>query len=92
MDDVLTGLPTGQTVLECGIMDEESGLQVMQQWGPAFREIVVYTPPGRNAVCLEPYTCVTDAINLQQRGIDAGWRCSSRVPNFGPGSRLPPAR
>ncbi len=55
-------------------MDEESGLQVMQQWGPAFREIVVYTPPGRNAVCLEPYTCATDAINLQQRGIDAGWQ------------------
>jgi aldose 1-epimerase len=23
---------------------------------------------------MEPYTCVTDAINLQQRGIDAGWR------------------
>ena len=28
---------------------------------------------GRNAVCLEPYTCATDAINLQQRGIEAGW-------------------
>jgi len=83
MDDVLTGLPGGLTglpggggpaVVECGIMDEQLGLQVMQQWGPAFREIVVYTPPGRNAVCLEPYTCTTDAINLQQRGIDAGWR------------------
>jgi aldose 1-epimerase len=23
---------------------------------------------------MEPYTCVTDAINLHQRGIDAGWR------------------
>lgn len=76
MDDVLTGLPGGggPAVVECGIMDEQLGLQVMQQWGPAFREIVVYTPPGRNAVCLEPYTCATDAINLQQRGIDAGWR------------------
>ena len=39
-----------------------------------FREVVVYTPPNRDAVCLEPYTCVTDAINLQSRGIDAGWR------------------
>ena len=27
---------------------------------------------ARAAVCLEPYTCVTDAINLQPRGVDAG--------------------
>jgi aldose 1-epimerase len=39
---------------------------------PAFRELLVFTPPHRQAVCLEPYTCVTDAINLQARGIDAG--------------------
>jgi aldose 1-epimerase len=74
MDDVLTGLPAGQSVLECGIMDEACGYQIIQQAGPAFREIVVYTPPNRNAVCLEPYTCATDAINLQPQGIDAGWR------------------
>jgi aldose 1-epimerase len=35
---------------------------------------VVFTPPHREAVCLEPYTCMTDAINLQQRGVEAGWR------------------
>jgi aldose 1-epimerase len=39
-----------------------------------FREIVAFTPPHRQAVCLEPYTCATDAINLEQRGVDAGWR------------------
>ncbi len=76
MDDVLTGLPpmSGTISVDCGIMDEACGFQVTQQAGPAFREIVVYTPPNRNAVCLEPYTCATDAINLQPRGIDAGWR------------------
>jgi len=26
------------------------------------------------AICLEPYTCTTDAINLQQQGLDAGLR------------------
>jgi aldose 1-epimerase len=25
-------------------------------------------------MCLEPYTCVTDAINLAPRGIETGWR------------------
>ena len=35
-------------------MDELSGRQVTQLSGPAFREVVVYTPPARDAVCLEP--------------------------------------
>lgn len=39
-----------------------------------FRELVGFTPPHRQAVCIEPYTCTTDAINLQQEaGVDAGW-------------------
>jgi aldose 1-epimerase len=38
---------------------------------PAFRELVAFTPPHRKAVCLEPYTCVTDAINLRDR-VDSG--------------------
>ena len=38
-----------------------------------FREIVGFTPPHRQAICLEPYTCTTDAINLEQQGVDAGW-------------------
>ena len=74
LDDVLTGLPEGQSVVQCEVMDEQAGLQVTQRFDSAFREIVVYTPPNRDAVCLEPYTCTTDAINLQPRGIDAGWR------------------
>jgi aldose 1-epimerase len=41
---------------------------------PEFRESVVFVPPHRRAVCVEPYTCVTDAVNLQARGVDAGWR------------------
>lgn len=74
MDDVLTDLrPTGN-MLECVILDEQAGIEVIQACDPEFRELVVYTPPGRDAVCMEPYTCVTNAINLQQQGIDAGWQ------------------
>ena len=52
---------------------EQSGR--LEVWTTAdFRESVLFTPPHRKAVCLEPYTCVTDAANLQGRGIDAGWR------------------
>jgi|SoiMethySBSTD1v2_1073268.scaffolds.fasta_scaffold160428_1 aldose 1-epimerase len=47
----------------------------LELWTTAdFRELLLFTPPHRKAVCIEPYTCVTDAANLQARGIDAGWR------------------
>jgi aldose 1-epimerase len=47
----------------------------LEIWTTAeFRELVLFTPPHRKAVCLEPYTCATDAVNLQARGVDAGWR------------------
>lgn len=39
-----------------------------------FREVVVFTPPHRQAICIEPYTCPTDAVNLQNQSLDAGWQ------------------
>jgi len=72
-DDILTGLTTtADDVIECVILDEAAGLLVTQRCDRRFRNIVVYTPPGRDTICLEPYTCVTDAVHLQQHGIDAG--------------------
>jgi aldose 1-epimerase len=39
-----------------------------------FRELVLFTPPHRQAVAVEPYTCSADAANLADRGIDSGWQ------------------
>lgn len=61
-------------VIECLMIDEPAGLQVAQRSPGLFRELVIYTPPDRDAVCFEPYTCVTDAINLDAQGIDSGWQ------------------
>ncbi|MCG6156606.1 aldose 1-epimerase [Rubinisphaera margarita] len=73
LDDVLTDLrPEGET-LESLVIDEGAGLQIVQECDNRYRELVVFTPPGRNAVCMEPYTCPTDAINLTAKGIDCGW-------------------
>jgi aldose 1-epimerase len=74
LDDVYTGLPVGTEPHECRIVDEQAGRQVVQRCDPQFRELVVYTPANRSAVCLEPYTCVTDAVHLEPNGVDAGWR------------------
>ncbi|HIE98512.1 MAG TPA: aldose 1-epimerase [Planctomycetes bacterium] len=72
LDDVYTGVQSVDGVVECRIVDEHAGTQVVQRCDDSFREIVAFTPPWTSAVCLEPYTCTTDAINLQQQGVDAG--------------------
>ncbi len=74
LDHVYTGLTHGPEGFESGILDEASGLQVRQLCDRNIREFVVYTPADRLTICLEPYTCATDAIHLEQRDISAGWR------------------
>ena len=76
LDDVLTDVSTapgadGSRV--CGTVQGDAKVALRLYCSPAFRELVVFTPPHRQAFCVEPYTCTTDAINLQARGIDAGW-------------------
>ena len=73
-DDVFTGLKFSDDWCTCRLKDEDAGVEVTFRFDRLFRELVVYTPPARGAICLEPYTCVTDAINLQPQGFDAGLR------------------
>lgn len=74
LDDVLTGLPAANDALpERGRITGAAGMALRLACSPSFREMVVFTPSHRQAFCIEPYTCATDAINLQARGIGAGW-------------------
>ena len=73
-DDVLTGVTSENGVLTTRVVDPQAGVQVRQTCDSIFRELVVFTPPHGRAVCMEPYTCVTNAINLEKQGIDTGWR------------------
>lgn len=77
LDDVFSGVPGD--IVECLVIDESAGLQIAQRNPGSFPELVIYTPPNRNAICFEPYTCVTDAINLEQghaakEGLNTGWK------------------
>jgi aldose 1-epimerase len=77
VDDVLTdiepGTPNAEGLRWNGTLRQgKHELRVFSS--PDFRELVVFTPPHRQAFCLEPYTCPTDAINLQQPGQDVGWK------------------
>jgi aldose 1-epimerase len=73
-DDVFTGLSFDGDWCAATIEDPASGRSVRIEFDRAFRECVVYNPPHREAICIEPYTCVPGAIELARRGVDAGLR------------------
>ncbi|MBI1830611.1 MAG: aldose 1-epimerase [Planctomycetes bacterium] len=80
LDDVMTNLytfaydPQEQLGLT-GVIQHPAGTGMLTLWtSEDFRELVLFTPPHRQAICIEPYTCTTDAVNLSAKAIDTGWK------------------
>jgi aldose 1-epimerase len=78
LDDVYTDfpdvVPDRDGLVERGRVEYPGAGVLRVRTSPAFRELVLFTPPHRKAVCLEPYTCPTDAVNLTAGGMDVGWQ------------------
>ena len=79
LDHVFTGVRGGATKLsglvEVATLSHPAAMGRLRVLAdPAFRELVLFTPPHRQAVAIEPYTCSADAANFAERGIDSGWR------------------
>ncbi|HVX15799.1 MAG TPA: aldose 1-epimerase [Pirellulales bacterium] len=81
-DDVFAGLTAHDGKVHTSVEDPQSGHKMELVFDAAFRECVVYNPPHREAVCIEPYTCVPDAYELQATGIDAGLRVLNPGESF----------
>lgn len=77
LDDVYTDFPAvllgHDGLVERGRLLFAEGGSLSVRTSPTFRDLVLFTPSHRKAVCLEPYTCPTDAVNLAARGLDVGW-------------------
>lgn len=74
LDDIysdLTADPDGK--VRCRLVDDDRKMATVVEFSAReFPEVVVYTAPApRKAICIEPYTCTTDAFNLVGRGVDA---------------------
>lgn len=54
------------------LREPKTGRTVLQKFEPIFTQLIAYTPPHREAICLEPYTCIPDAIRLEAEGKDTG--------------------
>ncbi len=72
LDHVFTDAQFVGGVSRCLIENKDIGYGMLMESDAVFRELVVYTPPERETICFEPYTCPTDAINLEKRGVPAG--------------------
>jgi aldose 1-epimerase len=64
--------PDADGLIRTRLQDPASGRALTQTFGTDFTQCVVYTPGHREAICLEPYTCVPDAIRLAAEGLETG--------------------
>jgi aldose 1-epimerase len=73
LDDLYTGVACGADGLaRCEILDPGNDRRTVIEFDSrSLPEVVVYTPPSRRAICIEPQSCPTDGFNLAARGIDA---------------------
>jgi aldose 1-epimerase len=87
-EKVLTGAALGSDVLDTVLQTENNSplgtfwslaapLQshdavILTESPEVFGTFVLFTPQHREAVCIEPYTCTTDAVNLEAKGIASG--------------------
>lgn len=88
LDDVFTGLEFEAGACRTAIYDPGIGLTMNFEFDDAFRECVVYNPPHRKSICIEPYTCVPGAFGLHQPGLDTGLRILEPGAAFAANTKL----
>lgn len=74
LDDIYTGVEAETDDLaRCVLFDQENKVRTIVEFSRVeFPYVVVYTPPApRQAICVEPNTCPTDAFNLQTQGVES---------------------
>jgi aldose 1-epimerase len=74
LDDVFTDLAVREGRVLCRMIDPMNNRRLSIVVDESFAECVVFNPPHREAICIEPYTAAPDAFVLAERGIDAGLR------------------
>jgi aldose 1-epimerase len=65
-DDGFTGLTGGAFYVE------GRGRRIEVTFGPKYTVAIIYAPPGRDYICFEPMSMITNGINLAHEGKYAG--------------------
>jgi len=59
---------------ETTLENPTTGRRIVQTFDETFRHVVVYTPPHREAICMEPYTCLPNPFRLEEQRVETGFR------------------
>jgi aldose 1-epimerase len=82
LDDVYSGLIYDQNWFTGKVADNASHHSTTIRFSNLFRECVGFTPPHREAICIEPYTGLTNAFEMQRQGV------STNLQYLSPGESL----
>ncbi|MGC3970714.1 MAG: aldose 1-epimerase [Pirellulales bacterium] len=69
LDDVFSDVQFANHSSTATLADAKSGRKLEVVFDDQFSQVVVYNPPHREAVCIEPYTCVPDQFTMAARGV-----------------------
>lgn len=88
-DDAFHLDPARDLAAPCGRLVNPANRTAIEVRAEAdFGEFVVYAPPDREVVALEPYTCGPDSFNLAARGIHSGMRVLKPGESFETGFEI----
>ena len=79
-DDVFSDVSFKDGLCVANISD--SDYEIAIRFSREFTTCVLFTPPHREAVCVEPYTCLPDGYNLQAKGAETGLRVLEPQESF----------
>jgi len=67
LDDVFTNLVRGSDG-KAEFWVDNGSQRISVLYGPKYKVAVIYAPPGKDFVCFEPMTAITNAFNLAHEG------------------------
>jgi aldose 1-epimerase len=70
LDDVMTGLTTDSGLISTLVDDPQSGVRLRQTFSDEHHFCIVFTPPHREAIAIEPYTGSPDLFRAPEIGLD----------------------
>jgi aldose 1-epimerase len=56
-------------MVEAFVRDPANGLETVMRASRNFANVVVWSPPGRDEVCFEPWVCPSNVFNLAAHGV-----------------------
>ena len=69
LDDVFTDVEFSQGAAAATITDPTNRRKLTVAFDSGFPHVVVYNPPHREAICIEPYSCVPDQFAMTKKGV-----------------------